>query len=270
MAKLTVLDLVQDVLSDMDSDPVNSISDTVEAFQVAKICESVYNQVTANRNWPLHETLLKFDSSTTTDRPTHTRLPVDVKEISNVFYDVRKQNDENKRYREIHYLYPDEFLLRTNNRVSTNNNVDVIQDVSGVELLIKNDIEPQWWTSFDDDYIVFDSYNNVVDSTIQSSKLQVTGIRIPVFQVADDFIPDIPDEAFPMYLAKVKSNAFRKLKQEVSPLDEEETRLQQNWLARKAWRAKGGVRYPDYSRRRGLKGTFRKNPQFDKYQSTKN
>jgi len=37
MAKKTVLDMVQDILSDMESDEVNSISDTTEALQVAQI-----------------------------------------------------------------------------------------------------------------------------------------------------------------------------------------------------------------------------------------
>jgi hypothetical protein len=41
-AKMTLLEIVQDVLNDMDSDEVNSISDTVEATQIANICRSVY------------------------------------------------------------------------------------------------------------------------------------------------------------------------------------------------------------------------------------
>ena len=44
-AKMTLLEILQDVLNDMDSDEVNSISDTVEATQIANICRSVYYDV---------------------------------------------------------------------------------------------------------------------------------------------------------------------------------------------------------------------------------
>ncbi len=38
----TLLDMVQEILSDMDSDEVESIDDTVEAEQVVSILKSTY------------------------------------------------------------------------------------------------------------------------------------------------------------------------------------------------------------------------------------
>lgn len=38
----TLLEMVQDILSEMDSDEVNSINDTVEAEQVATIIKNCY------------------------------------------------------------------------------------------------------------------------------------------------------------------------------------------------------------------------------------
>ena len=40
--KFTLLEMVQEILSDMDSDEVDSIEDTVEAEQVATIVRSTY------------------------------------------------------------------------------------------------------------------------------------------------------------------------------------------------------------------------------------
>jgi hypothetical protein len=37
MAKMTVLDMVQDIMSDMNSDNVNDINDTPESLRVAQI-----------------------------------------------------------------------------------------------------------------------------------------------------------------------------------------------------------------------------------------
>ena len=42
MAKLTVLEIVQNILSDLNSEEVNSISDTIEADQVAEIVKTTY------------------------------------------------------------------------------------------------------------------------------------------------------------------------------------------------------------------------------------
>ena len=42
MPKLTLLDMTQDILSDIDSDEVNSISDTPDSLQVAGIIKSSF------------------------------------------------------------------------------------------------------------------------------------------------------------------------------------------------------------------------------------
>ena len=45
MPKLTVLDMTQKILSSMDSDDVNSISDTEESLQVVDIIEDTYHDM---------------------------------------------------------------------------------------------------------------------------------------------------------------------------------------------------------------------------------
>jgi len=54
--KLSLLDITQKILSSLDSDPVNSIDDTVESIQVADIVKESYYSLMAERDWPfLHE-----------------------------------------------------------------------------------------------------------------------------------------------------------------------------------------------------------------------
>ena len=62
MAKLTVLAMVQDILSDMNSDEVNSINDTIEAQQVAQIINTTYFEIISSRDWPHLETLFQFNA----------------------------------------------------------------------------------------------------------------------------------------------------------------------------------------------------------------
>jgi hypothetical protein len=88
-----------------------------------------------------------------------------------------------------------------------------------------------------------------VDDTIQNSKIQAMGYVIPGWIMEDDFIPDLPDEAFTALLEEAKSRAAFKLKQTADQKAEQEAGRQNRWLSRKAWRVAGGVKYKDYGRR---------------------
>jgi hypothetical protein len=68
--KKTLLEMTQDILNDMDSDEVNSISDTVEAQQVANIIKTCYNEMISNRDWPHLRKLVQLDSLQTLRSPT--------------------------------------------------------------------------------------------------------------------------------------------------------------------------------------------------------
>ena len=63
MAKKTLLEIVQEILTDMVSDEVNSIDDTVESQTVASIVRSVYESMMANRNWPHTKQLVQTEAS---------------------------------------------------------------------------------------------------------------------------------------------------------------------------------------------------------------
>jgi hypothetical protein len=149
-----------------------------------------------------------------------------------------------------------------NNRDSTKDNVDTILDINGVELLIFTDRHPEYFTSFDDEYLVFDSYQIDVDSALQNSKTQMIAYSVPSWSQVDSFIPDIPIDAFPLLLAEAKSRCFVAIKEMANEKVEQSAQKQGRWLARKAWRTKGGVRYPDYGRKSpGRTGNWK----FDKY-----
>lgn len=252
--KRSLLDMTQSILSDLNSDNVNSIGDTEEALQVASIIKDTYYEMVATRNWPTHKELIQPDSSGTTSRPTHIKIPDDVHQIDSaeIHYNKIKSGETRKRYEHVYYMYPDEFLEYTNRRNSDEDNVDTILDIQGnVELLIKTDTAPTYWTSFDDEWIVFDSYDTDVDSTIQNSKIQMHVYKTPSWSVNDTFIPDLPIDAFPSLLAEAKSKAFIAIKEIPNEKEEQVALRQRRWLSRKAWKAKGGVRYPDYGRRGG-------------------
>jgi hypothetical protein len=251
--KMTLLEIVQDILSDMDSDSVNSIDDTIESTQVAQIVKTSYFAMMNSRDWPHLKRTIQFVASGDPDLPTHITLQDTIKEMVFLKYDCIKDGETRKRYKEVKWVEPDDFLRILNRRNSDNDNIQVVDDPGGIELLIQTDKDPTYYTSFNDSVIVFDSYNADVDTTIQSSKLQGYAYVIPSWSQLDTFTPEMPMEAFPLLLEEAKSKAMFKLKQVQDVKAEQESRRQNIWLSRKSYRVNGGIQYPNYGRRSGYR-----------------
>lgn len=247
--KQTLLEIVRAILNEMDSDDVNSISDTVESMQVALIVKGCFIEMVSNRNWPHTRKLVQVQHSGTPDRPTHLKLPERVTEMVFFKYDkTKKDTGEDTQYQEIHYKHPDEFLRLVSSRNENTPNTRKIVDISGTELIIKDNQAPTYWTSFDDDYLVCDSYDKSVDDALKKSKTQCLVYTTPEWKHLDDAVPDLPADAFAALIEEAKSTSFLTLKQMANEKAEQKATRQQRWLSRKSWRAKGGVRYDNYGR----------------------
>lgn len=247
--KYTLLEIVQDILNDMDSDPVNSINDTIESQQVAQIVKTCYNKMMSNRNWPHQRQLIQLNSSGSAAKPTYLKSPDGMKELIFFKYDKKKLGDTKIQLQDVTYKTPDDFLRYVSSRNSEADNVVAIADFSGSQILVFNDRAPTYWTSFDDDYVVCDSYDNTVDSTLQKSKTQCLAYMEASWTHTDSAIPNIPEEAFAALIEDSKSTAFLSLKQMPNEKAETESQRQNRWLSRKAWKVKGGLQYPDYGRK---------------------
>lgn len=246
--KMTLLEMTQDILNDLDSDSVNSIADTVESEQVAQIIKTCYFEIIGNRNWPHLRKLFQLESSGTLQRPNYLRIPITLKEMEFFKYEVQKDGGKIVQ-KEIKYKEPDDFLRFISTRSSTDPNVTTVIDHSGSKLLIRNDVAPTYWTSFDDFNLVTDSYDKAADDTLQNTKSQCLGYLHPTWVHVDAHVPDLPYEAFPALLAEAKSTAFISVKQMANQKAEQKAARQQRWLSRKAWRVEGEIRFDNYGRK---------------------
>ena len=260
--KYTLLDMVQDILSEMDSDEVNSLSDTVESEQVAKIIKSTYFEMISNRNWPHLKKLIKLSASTSVALPTHVTITDKIKELIFIKYDVRKGDDTKRLFKDMKYITPEDFLFKTNNRNSDESNMLVVLDpAESVELIIRTDKAPEFFTTFDDESMVFDSYDSATSSTMISTRFQAQAYITPSWTHSDTFTPDLPIEAFSALLEESKSVCFHTLKQMNNDKAEQKARRQQRWLSQKAWSITDEELYPDFGRKRAARNT---NPYIDK------
>lgn len=154
-------------------------------------------------------------------------------------------------YTPIKYKSPDDFLELVYSRRNLTTNVETVVDSSGVKLTIVNNKDPEYWTSFDDVNIVFDSYNaEKQPEGIYFFNAFTHAYEYPAaWEMFDDFIPDLPADAFSALIEEAKSVAFVTLKQMPNQKAEQKSQRQQRWLSRKAWKARGGVKFPNFGRR---------------------
>jgi hypothetical protein len=218
MPKMTLLEVVNAYMDATDGFPVTSISgagSTYEAQQVASIAKVVFYEVVNDiRDWKFQNKLIQLEAVSDPSHPNYLKLPDNCIRVQDSVIRYNTGDAGEKKYKTILYMPPHDFIEMTNSRDESLSTVDVIVDFGGAELLIRNDVDPTYWTTFDDKYIVFDSYNSNVDSTLQASKSQVYANVEKVFELKDDYTIDLPEHFIPTYLSLVKARASEYLREE--------------------------------------------------------
>lgn len=231
----TLLEIVQDILNDLDSDSVNSISDTIEATQVANIVAQTYFDMISDRVIPEHFELFRLTALSDSERPNYMRLPDNIANISSIEYN--KSSNSEQEYKEIGYRDPLDFLRRTSNRNSASADTRIVLDFnSDTELLIFTDRMPFMYTSFDNRHIVFDSHDIVIDTTLQASKSRGYGEVIPSVTISDSFAFDFELKYFPYLIAEAKSRSFSVLHKTLDQKVEQAARRHKSFIQKEKWR----------------------------------
>lgn len=242
--KMTMLEMVQNIMSDLDSDEIDSITDTVEGEQVASVLRDIYWQYVENQTIPEHQELFQLTDAGATAK-VYMLIPTTVRHIEWIRYNKILSGGSNTVYADIKYLDPENFINLLLKRNSADTNIVSATDPNSAIALdaIQNDKVPEYWTSFDDEYLVMDSYDASVDTTgLVASKTLCWGTIEPTFTIAnsldDDFTPDLDDHLFPYLLADAKSTCFVNIKQTANPKIEKQARNQRIFAQNDKYRTK--------------------------------
>ena len=117
--KFTVIEMVQKVLEALGSDEVNSISDTVEATQVARLLEDTYYELLNQKEWPWLKQLRQLESVADSTRPYYLRIPDAVVRIDKFKYDDTDRVTtplEPLDIEDVYWCEPEEFVDLVQNR----------------------------------------------------------------------------------------------------------------------------------------------------------
>lgn len=249
--KYTLLQIVQKAMEALNLDEINSISDSPDAEQIAQIAQDSYYELLNQAEWPHTIRLEQLESVADSDRPNYLRIPDESVRIDYFKYDATLTGSDDLpvdlvEIKPVKWLPPVEFLRLTQARNTENSDVETITDFNGVRFHVYNNREPKYWTSFDDTYLVTDSYNSDVESTLQGNKSQAMMKWIDNVVIDDDTLVSAPSHFFQTWLAETKSTAFIYMKQEQSPKDEQRARRGLAVLRRNASRTDrddGKVKY---------------------------
>lgn len=216
--KMTLLEMVQSILSSMDSDDVNSIGDTVESMQVASIVKETYYDIISEREWPFLKKRIHLEHGGDLGKPTTLFIPDNVAKVYNVFYNGK----------EVEWMEPECFIKMLLGRNTS------LDEVEGDGFF--NDRDPKYYTAFDDDTITCDSWNSDEGDTLMSSRTDSMVLLMPQWEMVDDFYPLLPARAFPALLADAKGTAFINLKQQANAKEEAKARRGRVMMQSEVWR----------------------------------
>lgn len=277
--------MTQDILSNMSSDEVNSISDTPESLQVATIIKQKYYDIVSRGDLPEHNQIFQLNPSLTSNEPVLMFVPDGIGHIEYIKYFDSNILDGNTIDTDTHDINVDivntlttdpqappgyqyvtmlpikQFLEMVNNFNPTDDDVEsfTFADTSNnfpgnFTFYYKNGQQPRYCCILSNYYVIFDSFDNTQDSTLQSGKTMCFGQVVPTFSLVDGFIPDLDSQQFPLLLNESKALAFYELKQLPHALAAQEIKRQWSTVQKNKSinnRPTYFDELPDYGRTRG-------------------
>ena len=139
--QLTLLQLVQDMLVAIDAQVVNSVDETEEASMCVNIANRAYEEMISGYRWKHLKEQTKLSAGSNLNELV---LPSGTYAVdpSNIYYDSEP----------VYYRTPENFMAMTIVRNTDESNIDEINNIK-----VFNDRNPQWFTTFDDETLVFDT-----------------------------------------------------------------------------------------------------------------
>ena len=201
---------------------VATIDDTIESQQLASIAEKIYNDLVNDiftNN--LKENLVQLESLADSTKPNYLRLPDTAMRIkeSKVMYNkaTGAAGATTLNLVAIPFMRPVDFLDYVGQRSTNQTNTQIVTDTSGYKMVIQNKTAPKYYTTFDDEHLIFDSFDSDVDSVLQASKSGILTSQQGSFTQSDTYIIDFPEWFHQTYLNAVIAEASEVLREEPIP-----------------------------------------------------
>lgn len=229
--KKSLLQVVQSVLGAMESDAVDTIGETPESEQVVMIAQEVYEELATYQDIPQFQKVSQMLGSNSVSLATVMKIPADCTDIGIIRYkqfsDSGRVKMERIEYQDKNTFLDSQLCLDTSDTAKVGENVFP----DNIRIPYYKDRNPCYWTSFDDETIVFDAVNTNYENTLTNDNSLVISYVVPEFKLEDTFLIPLPDQLQSQYLAQVKEVAFSEQKNIPNQIQSEKSRRQRkrNW-----------------------------------------
>ena len=216
--KYTLLELIQRILSSIKGEEVNSYDDTAESLVVRDIIKECFYSIIGNQDFPELKTLFELTASGDVTKPTKMTLPSDVVGLEWVKYNKIALNETAVNFDYVRYMPLPDFMEMMHQLDSTASYVGTYSLTTGtsdsIEFYYRKDGAPNYYTSFDDSTLIFDSYDSTVDSTLQKAKTLCYGLKSSTWSDSNSFTLPLDAQQFNILLKESKVLAWEELRQQ--------------------------------------------------------
>ena len=213
----TLLEIIQRTLSSIKGEEVNSYDDTAESLVVRDIVKECFYNLIAGQDFPELKTLFELNASGDNNKPTLMTIPSDVLGVEWIKYNKIAVNETADVFDYVHYLPLKDFLERNHALDEDEAEVGSFTVTTGIsdsiDFFYRNDRAPMYYTSFDDETVIFDSYDSDVDTTLQKTKTLAYGLKSTTWSDTNNFVLPIDSQQFNILIKDVKAMAWEELRQ---------------------------------------------------------
>lgn len=208
---MTLIEIVQRVLSAINSQNVSTVDETTESEQVVLLVHTVLDDIYSRFPW-LH--LKERGNLEVTTTPNRMKIPDNVTGIEWVRY--------NKK--EITYMEPSDFVDLLDSRLLAG-----LSNIDSIGAYI--DTNPKYWTSFDDQHVDFDGY----DGSLVASLTDCLFVKLPDYPVNNTDEPNLPEQYHIAVLHGTLAEAFRTLQGDDAAADRYEAKYARDLIRMRKW-----------------------------------
>jgi len=193
--KLTLLEIVQDILTATDSENVSTVGETEDAGMCVNIANREFERLISKYRWRHTRAFGKLVVRTNLHEMD---LPTDAIAIvpDSLYYSDNR----------VYWMAPDRFLSYTLPRDTTESNIVETGDIK-----VYSDRDPQYYTSFNDEVLIFDSYPDASGLVAENTDCII--YNHPTSRLtSDNEYFDLPPQAFSALVSRCIVAAMREIK----------------------------------------------------------
>jgi hypothetical protein len=213
--KSTLLELTQAILLSMGGDEVTSIADTEESRAVASIVRENFFYITGKADLPEHKELFSL-LETSASTPVVMTPPTSMTTVEWIKYNWILTTETNNNFQLVKYMNKNDFFAMQEGLDSDDSFVNTFNLTTSngtTSIKYQTDKMPQFYTTWNDSTILFDSVDTTEDSFLRTTKTLSYGLINPTWTHSDSFTPDLDGRQFNLLLSEAKTQCFAELKQ---------------------------------------------------------